>query len=229
YQSETLSKITLRIPAIHCSSCIWLLENLYRLRDGVLASRVSFFKKELALSYDPGIVSLREIVDLLATVGYAPDINLQDKEEKKKGKISRSIFIKLGVVGFCTGNIMLLSFPEYFGLEETVDSMYRSYFIWLNVILSIPVFFYGGMEYFKPAYQALKKRVINIDVPVSIGIITLFSRSLYETLSGTSPGYWDSLSGLIFFLLIGKWLQNKTYQNLAFDRNYKSYFPLAAS
>lgn len=229
YSSTSLRKITLRIPSIHCSSCIWLLENLYRLQDGVISSRVNFFKKELAVSYDPATVSLRKIVELLATVGYSPDINLEDSDKKGKSRVNREIFVKLGVVGFCTGNIMLLSFPEYFGLEETIDSIYRSYFIWLNVLLSLPVFFYGGSEYFIPAYQSLKKKVINIDVPVSMGIITLFIRSLYESISGISPGYWDSLSGLVFFLLIGKWLQNKTYENFSFERNYKSYFPLAAS
>ena len=229
YHSESICKVTLRIPGIHCSSCIWLLENLYQLLDGVRASRVNFFKKTLYINFNPTIVSLRTIVELLATVGYAPDITLDDQDKKTKNKSSNEIFIRLGVVGFCTGNVMLLSFPEYFGLKETVDALYRTAFIWLNVLLSLPVFFYGGAAYFLPAYQALKKRVINIDVPVSIGIITLFIRSLYETLSGISPGYWDSLSGLIFFLLIGKWLQNKTYENLAFDRNYKSYFPLAAS
>ncbi len=229
YTSDSLNKITLRVPGIHCSSCIWLLENLHKLCDGVISSRVNFFKKELALNFDPTLVSLRQIVELLATVSYAPDINLQDQDKKTQDKTRKSIFIKLGVVGFCTGNIMLLSFPEYFGLQETIDSIYRSYFIWLNVLLSLPVFFYGGAEYFVPAYQSLKKKVINIDVPVSIGIITLFLRSLYETLSGISPGYWDSLSGLVFFLLVGKWLQNKTYENFSFERNYKSYFPLAAS
>ena len=229
YTGDSLYKLTLRIPAIHCSSCIWLLENLHKLREGVISSRVNFFKKELALSFNPSLVTLRQIVELLATVGYSPDINLQDQDKKTQDKTRKSIFIKLGVVGFCTGNIMLLSFPEYFGLQETVESLYRPYFIWLNVLLSIPVFFYGGAEYFIPAYQSLKKKVINIDVPVSIGIITLFTRSLYETLSGISPGYWDSLSGLVFFLLVGKWLQNKTYENFSFERNYKSYFPLAAS
>lgn len=229
YSSASLQKITLRVPSIHCSSCIWLLENLHRLLDGVISTRVNFFKKELAVSFDPTTVSLRKIVELLATVGYSPDINLQDSDKNGRAKINQEIFLKLGVVGFCTGNIMLLSFPEYFGLEETIDSIYSSYFIWLNVLLSLPVFFYGGLEYFIPAYQSLKKKVINIDVPVSLGIITLFIRSLYESVSGISPGYWDSLSGLVFFLLIGKWLQNKTYENFSFERNYKSYFPLAAS
>jgi Cu+-exporting ATPase len=135
----------------------------------------------------------------------------------------------MGIVAFCTGNIMLLSFPEYFGLDHMMESQYKQYFTWLNVLLSLPVFFYGASGYFTSAYQSLKEKVINLDVPISIGIITLFIRSLYDTLAQVGPGYWDSLAGLIFFLLIGKWLQNKTYENLSFERNYKSYFPLAAT
>lgn len=229
YASDSLCKLTLYIPSIHCSSCIWLLENLHRLREGITTSRVNFVKKEVAISYDPSVISLQQVAELLATIGYAPDISLENYNRSSRTKTGNSIFLKLGITGFCTGNIMLLSFPEYFGLDEVVDAQYRSLFIWMNAILSLPVFFYGASDYLISAWQSLRKNLINIDVPLSIGIVALFGRSLYETISGTGAGYWDSMTGLVFFLLIGKWLQNKTFENLSFDRNYKSYFPLAAT
>lgn len=229
YSSETLCKITFIIPSIHCTSCIWLLENLYKLRKGVSVSRVNFVKKTLAVSFDPGIVTLRQLVELLATLGYPPDISLERYEEKEKKRTGEDILIKIGVVGFCSGNIMALSFPEYFGVKDSVDTSFGPYFIWLNVLLSLPVFFYGASGYLISAYRSLRQKVINLDVPISIGISALFVRSLFEVLSGTGPGYWDSLAGLVFFLLIGKWLQNKTFENLSFERNYKSYFPLATT
>ena len=229
YVSDTTCKITFYIPSIHCSSCIWLLENLYRLRDGVSASRVNFVRKELSVTYDSSVTSLKKLVELLATIGYAPDISLENYTEKTKKKDSQSIFLKIGITGFCTGNIMLLSFPEYFGLHNGLEAEYRSWFTWLNLILALPVFFYGGSGYLISAYKSLREKTINLDVPLSIGIVALFGRSLYETLSGIGPGYWDSLGGLIFFLLLGKWLQNKTFENLSFNRNYKSYFPLAVT
>jgi Cu+-exporting ATPase len=229
YASEKLCKITLYIPAIHCSSCIWLLENLYKLREGISVSRVNFMKKELALSFDPTIISLQQLVELLATLGYAPQISLEEYTHKAQKKANIGIFMKIGIVAFCTGNVMLLSFPEYFGLDYIMESEFKVYFTWLNVLLSLPVFFYGASDYFISAYKSLKEKVINLDVPISIGVSALFVRSAYETFTATGPGYWDSLCGLIFFLLLGKWLQHKTYENLSFDRNYKSYFPLAAA
>jgi Cu+-exporting ATPase len=229
YSSENICKITLHIPAIHCSSCIWLLENLYKLREGITMSRVNFMRKELALSFDPTIISLQQLVELLATLGYAPQISLEEYSHKAHRKANNGIFLKIGIVGFCTGNVMLLSFPEYFGLDYVMEGDFKRYFTWLNVLLTLPVIFYGASGYFVSAYKSLKEKVINLDVPISIGVLALFIRSSYETFTGTGPGYWDSLCGLVFFLLIGKWLQHKTYENLSFERNYKSYFPLAAA
>src|SRR5690606_24874887 len=227
--SDTLNKLTFIIPSIHCTSCIWLLENLYKLHEGVSVSRVNFVKKTLAVSYEPRHVHLRQLVEQLATLGSAPDISLERYEKKEHKRITDSTLIKIGVVGFCSGNIMALSFPEYFGVKDSVDTYFGPYFIWLNVLLSMPVFFYGASGYLTSAYRSLRQKVINLDVPISIGISALFGRSLFEVLSGTGPGYWDSLAGLVFFLLIGKWLQNKTFESLSFERNYKSYFPLATT
>ncbi|MES2730857.1 MAG: heavy metal translocating P-type ATPase metal-binding domain-containing protein [Bacteroidota bacterium] len=228
FSSPTLCRITFAIPTIHCSSCIWLLENLYKLREGIQASRVNFLKKELALSFDPRHITLRQAVELLAKIGYEPHLSLQEYNGKTQKKANHSIILKIGVTGFCAGNIMILSLGEYFGLS-TNDQSFRTLFSWLTALLSLPVFFYGASGYLLSAYQSLRERIINIDVPISLGIITLFGRSLYETLSHSGPGYWDSLSGLVLFLLVGKWVQARTYENLSFERNYQSYFPLAAT
>ena len=122
---------------------------------------------------------------------------------------------------------MLLSFPEDFGFEGISDITLQHFISWLNVLLSLPVVFYCANDYYKSAMAGFRQKYINIDVPISLGIIALFSRSLYEVFITGGPGYLDSLSGLVFFLLVGKWFQNFTYQGLSFDRDYKSYFPLA--
>ncbi len=228
FSSEHLNKIVFTIPSIHCSSCIWLLEHLNRLREGVLNSRVNFVRKEVALDYDPTQISLKTIVELLATVGYEPEINLQNVSKSKSKKENRKLYLQIGVAGFAFGNIMMLSFPEYFGFEGLDDSV-RTFITYFNILLSLPVVFYSANGYFISAYKGLQQKYINIDVPIAIGIIALFLRSLYEILSQSGPGYLDSLAGLLFFLLIGKWFQSRTYESLSFDRDYKSYFPLAVA
>ncbi len=226
FQSETFEKLTLYIPAIHCSSCIWLLENLYRLQPGVKQSRVNFVKKQLTIGYDPSEITLRQLVEQLASLGYEPHISLNNGEKEKSYNPNRSLFIKIGVAGFAFGNVMLLSFPEYLGFEGPMDAEVRTFMSYLNIVFALPVIFYCSTDYFLSAWSGLRKGFINIDIPISIGILTLFLRSVYEIISATGPGYLDSLAGLLFFLLIGKWFQQKTYEGLSFERDYKSYFPL---
>jgi len=224
-----ISKIKLFIPSIHCSSCIWLLENLHKLEKGIVNASVHFVKKEVTITFQDEVISLRKLVELLVSINYVPQITLDDLNDKSKNRANRKIYYKLGVAGFCFGNIMLFSFPEYLSVSNDIEGLIREKFSYLNLIFSLPVMFYAASDYLVSAYKGLKKKIINIDVPIALGIIVLFTRSAYEILSGTGAGYMDSLSGLVFFLLIGKWYQGKTYQALSFERDYKSYFPVAVT
>jgi Cu+-exporting ATPase len=228
FTDGTHTRITFYLPQIHCASCIWLLENLYKLNEEVRDSKVNFTKKELYLSYAEGPHALRRIVELLDRIGYAPAINLGDLDEDARPLVERSFYYKLGVAGFAFGNIMLLSFPEYLGLDKAADSFFFRLFGYLNIGLALPVVFYSARDYLQSAWLGLQQRQLNIDVPIALGILTLFGRSLYEILSHTGAGYLDSLAGLVFFLLVGKWFQQRTYHNISFERDYKSYFPIAA-
>jgi Cu+-exporting ATPase len=123
---------------------------------------------------------------------------------------------------------MLLSFPEYLGMDALNSGALPHYLSFLNLLLAIPVLIYSGRDYLSSAWHGLRNNDWNIDVPISLGMLSLFGRSLFDIITQTGPGYLDSLAGLIFFLLIGKWFQRRTYQQLSFDRDYKSYFPVAA-
>jgi Cu+-exporting ATPase len=228
FHSEELARVTLYIPAIHCSSCIWLLENLDTLSGGIIRSEVNFPRKEVSIAYRPSELSFRKLVETLATVGYEPEISLEKTNAKKDSRRISEVSIKIGVAAFCFGNIMLLSFPEYLGLEMETDLRLKNLFKYINFGLALPVVFYSATEYFQSAWNGLKSNQSNIDIPIALGIIALFARSSYEIFFGIGAGYLDSLAGLVFFLLIGKWFQSKTYQHLSFERDYKSYFPLSA-
>lgn len=228
FSGDNYEKVTFSIPAIHCSSCIWLLENLDRLHEGVIDAKVDFSNKTVTAHYHPQELSLRSLAEMLDSIGYAPLINLEEDGDKKHKEqtYDRQLIIKMGVAGFCFGNIMLLSFPDYLGLTG-IEQAYQSFFRYLNVLLALPVVFYAGADYFVSAFKSIRQRYANIDIPIALGVSVLFLRSFYEVAMGIGPGYFDSLVGLIFYLLIGKWFQNKTYRSMSFDRDYKSYFPLA--
>lgn len=228
FRDDKYTSLTFYIPQMHCSSCIWLLENLYKLNSAVVLSKVNFVRKELSVRYLHEKLSLKELVKLLASIGYEPQISLDSVESKKEKHQNKHLYYKIGIAGFAFGNIMLFSFPEYFSIDIT-ETFLKKFFSYLNLILAIPVFFYSASEYFISAFKGLRKKVINIDVPISLGILVLFIRSAYEIIFNVGPGYFDSMTGLVFFLLIGKILQEKTYDALNFERDYKSYFPLSVT
>jgi Cu+-exporting ATPase len=226
FQEENTEIITLNIPHIHCSSCIWILENLQRLQAGINTSQVNFPDKKVRINYNPELVSVKQIVTLLSSIGYEPYISLENYENGKE-KIDRSLTYKLGVAFFCFGNIMLLSFPEYFEVEEYWLDQYRGFFRWLIFALSLPSFFYSASGYYVSAYKSIRSKMLNIDIPIALGIVVMFIRSTFDIIMDYGSGFFDSLCGLIFFMLLGKMFQIKTYSFLSFERDFKSYFPIA--
>ncbi len=226
FQEDSTAIISLNIPHIHCSSCIWILENLQRLQKGINTSQVNFPEKKVRITYNPETVSLKTIVYLLSSIGYEPYISLENYETGKNN-VDRSLTYKLGVAFFCFGNIMLLSFPEYFEVKEYWLDQYRGFFRWLIFALSLPSFFYSASGYYVSAYKSIKSKMLNIDIPIALGIVVMFVRSTVDILMDYGSGFFDSLTGLIFFMLLGKMFQIKTYSFLSFERDFKSYFPIA--
>lgn len=227
FSDGKISTATFSIPQMHCSSCIWLLESFYKLDPGVTHSQVNFPEKKFIFKFLEEKTSLRKIAELLDSIGYEPMINLDATERKSRELYSKKLYYKIGVAGFCFGNIMLLSFPEYLGIDKAADPMFYQLFGYLNLILSLPVFLYSSSEYYISAFKGLKSKVINLDFILFLGILVLFIRSVVEIVTQSAAGYMDSMSGLVFFLLIGKVFQSKTYESMSFERTYKSYFPLS--
>lgn len=228
FNEQDTQIVSFVIPHIHCSSCIWVLENLNKLLPAVKSSQVNFPQKSVRITYNSLEVNLKELVLLLCKIGYEPNISLEDFNKKEK-KVDRSLIYKLGVAGFAFGNIMFLSFPEYFEVTEFWLEQFKPLFRWLMFAFAIPVVFYSGRDYFVSAYKGLRSGLLNIDVPIAIGISVLFLRSTLEIVMDWGTGFFDSLAGLVFFLLLGKFFQQKTYAFLSFERDYKSYFPIAVT
>ncbi|RED42707.1 Cu+-exporting ATPase [Winogradskyella eximia] len=226
FRGDSIEIATLYIPHIHCSSCIWILENLNKLNPNISDSQVNFGKKTVRVTYNSDTTNLKSVVLLLSSIGYEPYISLDDFNSGKK-QINRTLIYKLGVAAFGFGNIMFLSFPEYFEVNEYWLEQYKPLFRWLMFALSLPIVFYSAQDYFISAFKGLKAKILNIDVPIALGVSVLFIRSTIEIMFDLGSGFFDSLAGLIFFLLVGKFFQQKTYEFLSFERDYKSYFPIA--
>lgn len=221
--------VTFYIPGVHCSSCMWLLEHMHRLNPAIAESRLNFTKKEVTIRFRKESISLRKVVELLSTIGYEPSISLDESDKKERSSFDKKRIYKLGVAGFCFGNIMLLSFPEYLSIGSAMEQQYANLFRVLNLVLALPVFFYSASEFFTNAWAGLKQKMLNIDAPIALALIITFARSVYEIATGTGAGYLDSVSGVVFFMLVGRIVQDRTYQSISFHRDYKAYFPIAVN
>ncbi|MCR5889708.1 heavy metal translocating P-type ATPase [Hymenobacter sp. J193] len=228
FRSPTLSRLTFAIPQMHCASCIWLLENLFRLNPGISASRVNFLRKELTVTYQPQTTSLREVVQLLASVGYEPQITLAELGAQPHHG-SRRLTYQLGLAAFAFGNVMLMAFPDYFSFTEQLQTLFGRFFGGLSLLLALPVLLISARDFYRSAWQGLRQHHINLDFPISLGLTALFATSVFDIATGRGPGYFDSFTGLVFFMLIGKWVQQRTYDALRFDRDFTSYFPVAVT
>lgn len=227
HEKET-AIISLNIPHIHCSSCIWILENLHKLLDGIVTSQVNFGRKTVRITFNPEKTNVQEIVLLLCSVGYEPYISLEDYGAVKMGT-DRSLIYKIGVAFFSFGNVMLLSFPDYFDVGEYWLDHYKGFFRWLIFLLALPSFFYAASGYYTSAYKSLKSKMYTIDIPIALGLIVMFIRSTIDMFFDYGQGFFDSLTALVFFMLLGKLFQQKTYNFLSFERDFKSYFPIAVT
>jgi len=232
FSEGNTSLVTFKIPVIHCSSCIWLLESLHTLNPNINYSQVNFTRKNVQISFNHNELKLSELTKFLSNLGYKPVINLETAE-KKEEFLDKTLVIKLAIAGFAFGNGMFFSYPEYAGeVMGTTDfwmDKYKPLFRFLMFLLATPVVFYSASDYFKSAWFGLKNKIVNIDVPIVLGILMLYGRSIYETLTNYGAGYFDTLCGLLFFMLLGKLFQKRTYSALSYDRDYKSFYPIAVT
>lgn len=221
--------VTFYLPQIHCSSCLYLLENIHKINEGVISSKINFTKKEAFIIFNNDKTTLRKVVETLTSIGYEPHISLQNMQIENVPLSNKTRLYKIGIVGFCFANIMMMSFPEYLVKGSILENNIQQLLHYLILAFALPVFFYGASEFFVSAWNGIKHKHLNIDVPIAIAILVTFGRSLFEWFSGVGNGYFDSMSGIVFFMLIGRYFQDKTYQAISFNRDYKSFFPIAVN
>lgn len=223
--SADQARAIFRVPGLHCASCVWLVEQLWRVVPGVAKSEVDLMRRTVRIDFDPAATSLRRIAEALTAIGYEP--SLDPETQAQRSGIRRTLLLKIGLAGFAFGNVMIFSFPQYLS-GKPVEAPFRQLFDSLNLALSVVVLLYSASDYFRGAWAALSRRGITLDVPVALGLAVMFVRSTADIAAGTGTGYFDSFTGLVFFLLIGKLFQEKAFDAIAFDRGVRSFLPLYA-
>lgn len=227
FESHDLCRVSFFVPSMHCSACIYLLENLPRLERGVLKAEADFPRRTVHIHYNPQQITLSRVAARLASLGYEPEIDLQRESRKVEEKERRLLYARLGVAGFAYGNVMLLSLPHYLSRAHDLSAELLHWFNILSLFFSLPVLLFSARDYFLASWRGLKERQISVDLPIALGAIAIFLESSHAVLLRHQPGYFDSFTGLIFFLLVGRVFQQKTYAALSFAKSLKEFFPLA--
>ena len=225
FDDGRVARMTLSIPAIHCASCVWLLEQLWRFEPGVVRTEVDLLRRAVRVDFASGKTTPRRIAEAIASLGYEPAITPEEGRLTQPPAVRR-LYLQLGVAGFAFGNIMLFSIPRYVN-GAPLDGGFQRLFDVLNVLFAIPVLLFSASDYFRTAWRAVRTGVMALEIPVALGLAVLFGRSVVDIATSRSEGFMDSFAGLVFFLLIGRLFQQKVFDRIAFDRTFRSFLPLS--
>ena len=200
-QNDGTTHYTLSCPDIHCGACIGRIERGLKGGVGVKEARVNLTLKRVALKLDERKASILSIVDELERLGYQA-MPLEGSPEDMAKAASAELLKALAVAGFAAMNVMLLSVSAWSG----ADGSTRDLFHLISALIAIPAVAYSGRIFFRSALKALKNGHLNMDVPISLAVILATGMSLYETLNHGQEAYFDAAVSLLFFLLIGRYL-----------------------
>jgi Cu2+-exporting ATPase len=201
--------LELFLTGIHCTACIWLVERLARVVEGVHSARFELGRSALEIVFDPARVSPSAIARGLAGLGYPPHPSAEGQHRAERDR-EKALVTRLGIAFALAGNVMLMALALYCGAAQ--DAQYAALFRWGSLLLAIPSVFYCGSVFLRGAVAALRTRTPHMDLPVSIGILAGFTRSAWNTLTARGEVYFDSIAVLIFLLLVGRWLQQRHHR-----------------
>ncbi|HEX6275776.1 MAG TPA: heavy metal translocating P-type ATPase [Polyangiaceae bacterium] len=198
----TLS-VELQLEGVHCAACVWLVESLPRVAEGVREARLDFGRSTARVRWDPATTRLSGVARVLDGLGYTPH-PLGRVGAARRG--DRALLMRLGVAGAIAGNVMLMSLALYSGAGNGADVDFAEFFRWGSLLLSLPAMFYCAGLFYRGAWASLRTRTPNMDLPIAIGITAGFVSGAVNTWRGRGEIYFDTIATLIFLLLVGRWL-----------------------
>ncbi|USN99951.1 MAG: heavy metal translocating P-type ATPase [Phycisphaeraceae bacterium] len=196
------------LEGVHCAACVWLVERLDRLVPGVITSRLDFRRATVTLSWNPAAAPLSAVAKGLENLGYPPHPPRGLKKDQLRRAEDRKYWIRVGVAGALAGNIMLLAIALYGGLFGGIAREFEQLFRWFSAGLGLLSLAWPGAVFFRGAIGAIRARAANLDVPIALALAVGGAWGLSNTIRGTGEIYFDSLSALVFLLLVGRWIQH---------------------
>jgi Cu2+-exporting ATPase len=212
---DGLKKIELYLEGVHCAACVWLVEKVPLAIPGVHEARLDVRRSHAVIVWREGDTSLSAIARFLHQLGYPSHPYRGVKVRDMRRQEDRSLLLKMGVAGAVAGNVMLIAIALYGGFFAGMEDQYERFFRWVSLLISIPAVVYPGGVFFRGAWGALRARGLHMDQPISLGISAAFLSGAWNTVTNTGEIYFDSLTMLIFLLLVGRWLERRRQREAA--------------
>ncbi|MGB0953624.1 MAG: heavy metal translocating P-type ATPase metal-binding domain-containing protein, partial [Planctomycetota bacterium] len=207
--NEGESRITFYLEGVHCAACVWLVEKLPSILSGLKESRLDLGRSLVQLRWNPELISLSQIAVALDRLGYPPHPVVEGEEQLRRRAESRSALMRIAVAGALAGNVMAIAFALYGGFLSGMDDLYRNFFRWTALVLTFGALAWPGRVFFRGAYASLVTRTPNMDLPIALGIGAGFLGGSWNTITGEGEVYFESVAVLVFFLLCGRFVQQK--------------------
>ncbi|MCX2717733.1 heavy metal translocating P-type ATPase [Helicobacter sp. MIT 21-1697] len=208
-----LCEVHLIISGIHCAACIWLNEKILLAQEGIISASINYTNNKASIVWDRNKLPLSAIVALIQSIGYDAyvyDSRIQESADKKQMK---EYYIRVIVALFCTMNIMWVAIAQYSGYFLGITKEAKDILNLASFILCTPALFYSGWVFFRSSYYGLKNGFVGMDLLVAVGSTLTYIYSLYAALTRSGETYFESVSMIITFVLIGKFLEVRARKN----------------
>ena len=213
--SDGFSEVSLIIEGIHCSACVWLNEKALHKMDGVIEASINFTNNKATIVWSDDILKLSQIIDMIRAIGYNAFAYDSSTQELHANKQRKEYYLKMAVAIFASMNIMWIAVAQYAGYFSGITQDVKTILNIAEGVLATPVLFYSGWVFFRGAYYGLKTKVVNMDLLVATGAASTYLYSIYITVQERGEAYFDSVSMIITFVLIGKFLEVLSKKNAA--------------
>jgi len=197
------------LQGVHCSACVWLVERLPRVAPGVIESRLDLGRASVRVTWQEERTRLSTIAHTLDALGYTPHVGRDGTDRELRNREDRQLLVKIAIAGAGAGNVMLLAFALYGGSFHGMEREYSSLFRWTSLLLGLVVLLGPGGLFFRGAIAALRTRTAHLDLPIAIGLGAGAVAGTINTVTGRGDIYFDSLTGLVFLLLVGRYIQRR--------------------
>ena len=212
---DNFNEVSLIIEGIHCSACVWLNEKALHKMDGVIEVNINFTNNKAHIIWADKVVKLSQIIDMIRAIGYNAypyDASLQEAHANRERK---DYYLRMSVAIFASMNVMWIAVAQYAGYFSGMTQDMKTILNIAEGVLATPVLFYSGWIFFRGSYYGIKNSVINMDLLVATGATLTYLYSIYITIIEHGEAYFDSVSMIITFVLVGKFLEVISKKNAA--------------